>query len=200
MNAIYDLYQTIPIYNNHSPEYVEKMLHRIPRTTVVDRVAYLTRAAKDKIVLDIGATGQLSGLLQKTARVYHGTDIVPNKVIKNYYQIDLDEADKLPDIPGLELIIAGEVIEHLSNAGHFLKLLHAYGMRVILTTPNAYSIAGWSNIQKGFENVNKEHTCWYSYHTLKVLIERHHFRLVSWHWYNGKPLFAEGLIFEMEPE
>lgn len=115
------------------------------------------------------------------------------------YQIDFDRVHHGPAILNLELIIAGEIIEHLSNAGHFLDLLREYGVPVILTTPNAFTTVGRQYLTKNIESVNREHVAWYSYHTLKTLIERHRFRLVEWFWYNGQPLYAEGLIFHMEP-
>jgi hypothetical protein len=138
--------------------------------------------------------------LQDVAKEYHGTDIVFNHKISHFWQLDLDVAKVLPDIPGLELIIAGEVMEHLSNAGHFLDLLHSAGVQVVLTVPNAFSAGAKQQLLKGIESVNREHVAWYSYHTLKVLTERHRFRTLIWGWYNGQPYTAEGLIVHMEPD
>lgn len=199
MNAIYDLLDEVTTYSNLDADYVDKMVHRIPRAPVFNRVDYLLKAAKGKVVLDIGASGPMVPLLQKAAKEYHGVDSVQNDKIEHFYQVDL-ETEFLPGIPGLELVIAGEVIEHLSNAGHFLDLLHVPGVPVILTTPNARSAAGSQWGDRGTECVNKEHVAWYSYHTLKVLTERHNFNTLLWGWYNGEPFTAEGLIFHMEPD
>jgi hypothetical protein len=76
-------------------------------------------------------------------------------------------------------------------------MLHTVDVPVILTTPNARSIAGYKWGDRGTECVNKDHVAWYSYHTLKTLIERHGFELRFWGWYNGEPYTAEGLIFHM---
>lgn len=197
---ITDLYQEVAGYTTITPEYKAKMLHKIPETKVVDRAAYLVKAAEGRVLLDLGASGPMSDVLRDRAKEYHAVGIEPANGRENYWQVDLDWDDVLPEIPGLELMIAGEVLEHLSNAGHFLSLLHNEGAPVILTVPNAFTTAGRQYLKKNVECVNKEHVAWYSYHTLKVLVERHCFKLVEWYWYNGKPITAEGLIFCLEPE
>ena len=199
LNSIYDLYDEVAEFGQYPPEYVKKMLHKIPDRPAIDRAPYLTSQAKDKVILDIGASGPMSDLLRQAAGEYHSTDIAPNGHAENFYQIDLDKANTLPAIDGLELIIAGEIIEHLSNAGHLLDLLHGYGVPVILTTPNAFSAAGTVNLKRKIESVNREHVAWYSWKTLTTLVERHNYKVIEWFWYNGQPLVAEGLIFKMEP-
>ena len=197
--SIYDLCAEVAEYPNLPPEYVKKMLHKVPKAPVFDRAEYLTKAARNKVIIDIGASGPMSEKLQEVATEYYGVGTMPN-VHENFYHIDLDKAKELPPFSRkLDLIIAGEVIEHVSNAGHLLDLLHPLGVQVILTTPNAYSATGAAYNKRGIESVNKEHVSWYSYHTLKVLVERHGFNVLLWGWYNGKPLTAEGLIFHMEP-
>ncbi len=195
--AIYDLLDKVSACPGLDPDYVDKMVHKIPRAPVFNRVDYLLKAVEGKVVLDLGASGPAALRLQKAAKEYHGVDWELNDEIENFYQLDIESLLSLPDIPGLELIIAGEVIEHLSNAGRFLCLLYASGVPVILTTPNARSIAGYKWGDKGTECVNRDHVAWYSYHTLKTLIERHGFELRFWGWYNGEPYTAEGLIFHM---
>lgn len=201
MSAIYDILDKVSSHGSLPPDYVDKMVHKIPRAPVFDRVDYLLEAATDKVVLDIGASGPAALRLQEVAKEYHGADIVINDKIANFHYVDFDciYTAEVPDIPGLELIIAGEFIEHLSNAGHFLTLLHGAGVPVILTAPNARSVAGKRWGDRGTECVNGEHVAWYSYHTLKVLTERHGFKTHLWGWYNGEPYTAEGLIFHIGP-
>ena len=50
-------------------------------------------------------------------------------------------------------------------------------------------------MQKGVENVNIAHTMWFSWRTLKTLVERYNYDIKEWAWYHGDPLFAEGLVF-----
>lgn len=179
------------------PAYMEKMHHEIPDAESVKRVDYLLQRAKDKVILDIGCTGVLSAALAKVAKEYHGIDNQKVKNLPNFYMVELEQTDSLPKIPDVELVIASEVIEHLSNAGHFLKLLKRYHCPIIITAPNAFSVAGKRWLQQGIEVVNKDHVAWYSWYTLKALLERNGFEVLDFRWYNGEPPFSEGLIFEV---
>lgn len=175
MNAIYELLDD---------GYEEKMLHPIPDTDVVDRARFILDKCKGKKVLDIGGSGLMATWLKEVAYTI--------TVDRQDADICIDvEKDDLPQ-GEYDIILCGEILEHLSNPGIFLDKLHQYYRPIIITTPNAF---GNSRARVGIENVNREHVAWYSYHTLKVLIERHGFILHEWHWYNGKPYTAEGLIF-----
>lgn len=191
MSAIYDL------LNKPDPARVEKMIHPLPQARIVEREVYILEKVKDKVVLDIGATGPMHEAILELAKVCYGIDIVA-KDEKNYFQVDIDQANALPDfVEKPEIVIAGEVIEHLSNAGHFLELLKKYDCPILLTTPNAYSEIAAKAVLRGFEEVNKEHVCWYSFQTLSVLLERHGYEIRERCWYNGnpeQPALAEGLI------
>lgn len=192
MSVIYDL------LDKPRQERVYKMVHPIPKARIVEREIYIMLAVKNKVVLDIGATGPMHEAIADVARVCYGIDVI-EKNEKNYFCVDIDQANTLPDfIEKPEIVIAGEVIEHLSNAGHFLDLLKKYECPIILTTPNAFSEIATNAVHKGFEEVNREHVCWYSYQTLSVLLERHGFTIREFCWYNAKkpdmPQLAEGMI------
>lgn len=187
---------TSDIYNllvSQDSAYKAKMLHPIPQARVVEREIYILQKSKDKTVLDIGATGPMHDGIQQVAKLCYGIDIV-EKEEPNYFQVDLDRVAHLPSIPEIDMIIAGEVIEHLSNAGHFLNLLAEYDCPIVLTTPNAFAESGFHSVKKGIEMVNKEHVAYYSYKTLSALIERHGFQMDEFYWYHGKPNVAEGMI------
>ena len=193
MSAIYDLMTQ----QHHTTAYKAKMLHAVPDAPVMDRAEYILQLCAGKVVMDIGCTGELHHGIEQVASKCYGMDIV-ECLIDNFYQVDIDHTDNLPAPEDVQLVIAGEVIEHLSNAGHFLDMLHAYNCDVVITTPNAFNEAGrYSLLKSQIENVNVEHVAWYSWHTLKVLVERHGFEIIEWLWYNGKPLTAEGLIFRI---
>jgi len=170
--------------------YELRMVHAIPKLeTVKDRSAYLREVAKDKIVLDIGCTGEISAGIKKVAKTYYGIDRNPGDGIT---VLDLDGPETMPVIDEVEIVIASEIIEHLSNPGRFLDGLKvAYPNRPIhITVPNA----GAYRVVDGNELVNSEHVCWYSYQTLKCLVTRHGFTIQGAKWYNGEPYRAEGII------
>jgi hypothetical protein len=91
------------------------------------------------------------------------------------------------------------VLEHLTNPGYFLQQLRVLGAPIIITVPNAFSEAGRHWAAQARECVNVDHVAWYSWRTLKTLVERCGYEVREWYWYNGQPRFAEGLVFVVEP-
>lgn len=72
----------------------------------------------------------------------------------------------------------------------------AEGCELIITVPNAMSSHLMPMaVRTGFECVNRDHVAWYSYRTLRTLIERCGFELMEFYWYGGQPITAEGIIF-----
>ena len=172
------------------PEYVKKMLHKVPDIPVVEnRASFLSTMAKDEVVLDIGCTGMLSQGIKRVAKKYYGVD----RQAGEWAVVDLDQSpDSLPYYEDVTLVICSEVLEHLSNPGRFLKVLaNKYAnIPVCFTVPNA----GAYNVRDGCEMVNIDHVSWYSYTTLKTLLGRCGFSVNDAAWYNGKPHRAEGII------
>lgn len=182
-----------------SPAYIKKMLHAIPAGKSVDRVEWLLQHCVKETVLHVGASGPLhDNLLAFAAKVYgidrdDGPDIVG---------FDLDDVTKteLPAFPGITRVVCGEVLEHLSNPGWFLtRLKRQYGgIPTYISVPNAFSTIAAGHLRRGLENVNLDHTCWYSWKTLTTLLERAGYVVQELAWYNGAPYVAEGLIVVTE--
>jgi hypothetical protein len=184
----------------YSSEYWDKQVHKVPKSITVDRTAYLAEKCKEKTVLHIGCTGSLDIALRKVAKKCYGIDRDP-MTREDYKPCNLDQLVEtgLPQFDGVELVVCGEVLEHLSNPGYFLKALaFQYRVPVIFTVPNAFTVSGqeWL-VRRGRENVNKDHVCYYSYTTIKELLRRAGYGIASFCWYNGKPYLAEGLIVEV---
>lgn len=203
MSGIYDVLTEVTERRGLPKEYWDKMMHPIPNTPVMDRAEYLLKAARGKSILDIGGGyGPMSDKLREVAGDYHSVDKVACDK-PGHYQVDLDDSEQFgPAFYEIfthfrfDVIIMGEVLEHLSNPGHLLDYLAGQSVPVIITVPNC----GMSPYRfgKNLEHVNPEHVAWYSYHTLKTLVERHGFRVLAWFWCGGKPFTSEGLIFHME--
>jgi hypothetical protein len=107
----------------------------------------------------------------------------------------------LPTYADVEVVLLGEVIEHLMSPGVLLWQVreHYPQCETIITVPNAFSQAGHAWIRKGIEQINSDHTAWYSYMTLKTLVEKCRFAVKEWYWHNGAKYVAEGLIFVCVP-
>jgi len=174
-----------------SPEYFYKMIHRIPQAKVVERIPFILERVKDQVVLDIGCDSPVSPAIRASAKGYFGIDKSPG----DWWQMDLDVHP--PPLEGsVTLIVCGEVLEHLSSPGFFLRNLRAFypDRTVIFTVPNAFAAASYRSVQRGIECVNKDHVSYYSWWTLTNLLTRHGYRIEEWYWYNGAPLTAEGLV------
>ncbi len=193
MNAISELKHEIFRMGTWTPEYYDKMMHDIPAASVVDRLVYILTKCAGKTVLHLGsASGDLHEAIKKVADFVVGVDKIAGPNTNN--RVDLDESPESLAITGIELVVAGEIIEHLANPGNVLKALRKLNCEVLITVPNAFAKIGSSHVRKGRENVNRDHVAWYSYRTLRTLIERYGYELKEFYWYNGEPITAEGLI------
>lgn len=179
-----------------SIEYAEKMLHRVPAAPVVDRAAFILEHCRGRRVLEFGASGPMHEAVFQAASACYGVDREDGPFGVIGFDLDDVSRSELPSVPTPEVILCGEVLEHLSNPGWFLtRLRRQYdGVPVIITVPNAFSSAAAKHIAKGVENVNRDHVAWYSYRTLFTLLERHGFTSNLFAWYHGEPYTAEGLI------
>ena len=183
-----------------TPEYTAKMMHAIPPTTEVDRNKFIVDRCRGKRVLEFGASGNLHEKIVGVAKELIGVDLDAGE---NVVVFDLDDVTQ-PDLPAnvgfAEIIVCGEIIEHLSNPGWFLKRLKRQysGIPVIISAPNAFSRIARLHLQNAVENVNKDHVCWYSWKTLSTLVERAGFTVREFYCYNGKAPTSEGLVMVVD--
>ncbi len=192
--TISDLLDECQSFGTNTPEYHEKQIHRVPDAKVVDRTKFLLERCKDQTLLSIGASGPIQDEIEKVCTKCYCIDKEPRG---DGLVMDLDGTQwEVPFYDDVDFILCGEILEHLGNPGRLLGRLRDYAVPLVITVPNAHSHAGrQSYVKDGIENVNKDHVSWYSWKTLKTLVERYGFTVREFYWYNGKPLVAEGLIF-----
>jgi hypothetical protein len=186
------------LHARYTPEYAAKQIHPVPHVPVVDRVKFLVDSADGKVILHLGASGPLHQALLKASPKVYGLDKVGGPGV---VACDFDDFHTaIPVYPDVNLIIAGEILEHLSNPGWLLaRLRRAYpSTRLVVTVPNAFTAAGAASIRQGIENVNIDHVAWYSYTTLTTLLKREGWIPEAFAWYHGAPFTAEGLIVVTE--
>jgi 2-polyprenyl-3-methyl-5-hydroxy-6-metoxy-1,4-benzoquinol methylase len=76
------------------------------------------------------------------------------------------------------VIVAGDIIEHLSNPGRLLDGVHALcgpDTAVIVTTPNAFGLVNYLRYLRGVFADGDEHVVTFNPANLVSLVERHHF-------------------------
>jgi SAM-dependent methyltransferase len=171
-------------------------IHRLPKSVLVDRAEYLVRRAAGRSVVDLGFVdaGRMASRLEhgdwlhhrlrRVARSLVGIDADDAGVAKarelgyDAYAADCESEESIRalGVAPAELVIAGELIEHLSCPGAFLGAvaqLVAPGGELVVTTPNATSL---TNVVAGMlrrEFVNSDHVGWQSWHTARSLLARH---------------------------
>lgn len=181
---------------------------------MVDRVTYLKDAARGKKVLHLGCTdypftekvisnemllhfelGKIAAELYGFDFDERGIEILKNHGTKNLYRADLENLQDVPLNKTFDVIIAGEMIEHLSNPGLFLRGIQRFmnsETRLVITTINAYcGMRMWAYGLRGKggsnEPVHPDHVAYYSYSTLRVLIEREKLKVDKFFFYNTGP-------------
>lgn len=179
-----------------SPEYADKMMHRVPAVPSVDREAWLCARLAGKTILHIGCVGRLHAALLKVCTRAYGIDQEAARY-PDFTRLDVETmGGPLPPCAGVEVVLLAEILEHLVAPGALLQKVRAGypGCEVMVTVPNAFSEAGRRWIQRGYSNVNRDHTMWFDWRTLTTLVEKCGYQVREWYWHTGKPLVAEGLI------
>lgn len=121
-----------------------------------------------------------------------GIDILTACGAKNIFRSDLEKLDLLELDEKFDVVIAGEMIEHLNNPGLFLTGIKRFmraDAKLVITTINAYCALrffwyGFRGKRGKAEMVHPDHVAYYSYSTLKLLIERHGFDVENFFFYD----------------
>ena len=175
----------------------QDMVHRLPPAKVVDRSDFLVEFVRGKQVAHVGFVDSgcwayhatfdswLHAHLDRSAASLIGLDLDEAGVERakemgfEAYTVDCsdDVAVAALGLEPSELIVAGEIIEHLDDSGSFLEGLHSLvkpGGRLVVTTPNASGLlnAGAAALA-GYEVNHPDHVTLYSCYTLTNLLRRH---------------------------
>lgn len=121
-----------------------------------------------------------------------GIDILASHGSKNLFQSDLENLNDVELNDTFDVIIAGEVIEHLNNPGLFLNGIKRFlkpNGKLVITTVNAYCAMRFFQYGlrgKGGTNepVHPDHVAYYSYSTLRLLVKRHGFDFEKFCFYD----------------
>ena len=179
--------------------------------TVVQRTDTILELCRGKSVLHLGCTNYpytddaiakdmlLHPQIEKVAAEVYGIDTdeqgikeLTTRGSNNILRADLERLDDLDLNRTFDTIVAGDMIEHLNNPGSFLTGIKRFmnaDTRLVLTTINAY--CGMRFLWYGLrgkrgrvEFVHPDHVAYYSYSTLKLLVERHGMKVESFLFYD----------------
>jgi 2-polyprenyl-3-methyl-5-hydroxy-6-metoxy-1,4-benzoquinol methylase len=218
---------------------------RSKKIPILQRVNYLKKICYGKKCLHLGCTdwpytsqrlanGSLLHIeLRRVASELwgldydqEGLDVLAHRGVPNLRRADLEHLELLDLDQKFDVILAAEIVEHLSNPGLFLRGIRRFmrqDTRLVITTVNAY--CGMRTAQYGLrgrggvaEPVHPDHVAYFSYATLGHLLARESFKVDAfffydvgcehrphnrfyWNWINDlcvrlAPQLADGIIAE----
>lgn len=158
-------------------------------------------ASKSPSILDIGCVQHdldrvdestwLHGRLDAAFDDVTGLDYAEEQVAelnRQGYDVVHADAETFNLSNTYDIIVAGELIEHLANPGKFLERarehLKASGM-LLLTTPNPWYFGYFFQATRGDVLSNPEHTCWFDKRTLRQLLSRYDFEVEHFEYVTG---------------
>ncbi len=178
---------------------------------LVQRIDFIKKMSAGKKILHLGCTNHpytedsiknemlLHFDLGKTAKELYGfdydqagLDVLDKYGVKNLHRADLEKLEEVALDETFDVIIAGEMIEHLSNPGLFLKGIRRFmrkDTKLVITTINAYCamrffIYGLRGKGGANEPVHPDHVFYYSYSTLSLLIKRENYAIENFLFYD----------------
>ncbi len=172
--------------------------HPLPDSQILaGRQGFLVAICTEKTVLHVGCVD--SGLTQErlasgellhqrlatVARELWGVDIDAKGVqlLQEHGMGHVCRVDLASQAPGPELrsvvfdiIIVGEVLEHLPNPGVMLRrlrdLMTPGRTRLVVSVPNAFALTGLLSLARGIESVHPDHNFYFSPATLRALLAK----------------------------
>lgn len=183
------------------PEYgQDDMAHPLPRTAIVDRIPWLVDKCRGQRVVHVGfadagfreeqarAGRWLHGHLADVSAELVGIDADPDGVtaaIDAGFEAYLTDCTDTAAVASLaiepaDVVIAGEIIEHLGSPGPFLEAMLSLCKpdgELIVTTPNAYGLVNVvASITRRVEVNHPDHVVMFTWRTLTQLL-----RATGWH-------------------
>jgi hypothetical protein len=189
-----------------------KSLHYTPLEPLevrrpVRRTAYVAEHCRGKVVLDLGCRdetalmkcdtphwlhGEIAKVAKRVVGVDNSNDVPPEGIISapnaKILRGDVNRLEEVVHDPEIQVLVAGELLEHLPEPLAFLRQLRRLypGKELILTTPNATSLANTVLALAKRESNHHDHLQIFSIKTLNTLCLRAGFQewqMVPYHVY-----------------
>jgi 2-polyprenyl-3-methyl-5-hydroxy-6-metoxy-1,4-benzoquinol methylase len=178
-------------------------LYRFKNAKIVkNRLPLIKKLIEDKNVLDIGSVQHTSSFetnpnflfkfLTKYAKSVIGIDKEEsevNQLNEKGYNIIMGDAETIQLNKKFDVIIAGNVIEHLSNPGLFLNNMKNHlkeGGIILITTDNEGGfISFFHTLCLGYIPENPDHTMVFNYSHLRELVTREGLKIQKYYYYTS---------------
>lgn len=149
---------------------------------------WIMKHIKGRNVLDLGCVEHvmtetdvpwLHEMVRRNAASVLGVDFLEQEVQglrEQGYNVVCADVETMELGKKFDVIVAGDIIEHLANPGKFLQQAARHlvpGGLLLVTTPNPFCMLRfWRGLLHGRVGSNPEHTCWFSMKTLRGLAGR----------------------------
>jgi 2-polyprenyl-3-methyl-5-hydroxy-6-metoxy-1,4-benzoquinol methylase len=143
--------------------------------------AQLSDVARKLIGIDIDSTG-----VESAGRRGYEVYVADAQSEAALRQLNLEPAD---------VVLAGEIIEHLETPGTFLRALHSVASSngvLVLTTPNAHPFLNFATAAVGRERSHQDHVVLFTPTTLRTLLTRTGWQVEHIVYYQNQPLERPG--------
>ncbi len=174
--------------------------------TVKDRFSVIKEYVRNRTVLDIGCVDSRPAKEATDDRIERKCDLLFQRIVEinpkalgvdidklgidilktKGYSVECANAENMDLGRRFDVIVAGEIIEHVENPGRFLgnmmRHLNREGV-LIISTPNPfYAKQTWKIWRYGQPAINEGHTCWFDPITLDQLLDRAGFEPIEGYW------------------
>ncbi|MHC4962291.1 MAG: class I SAM-dependent methyltransferase [Planctomycetota bacterium] len=180
-------------------EFIQYVTHH--SQPLVEKNELISSVCRNKKVLDLGCIDHsyqtalglgdqwLHKQIKSVASELTGLDVLAEDAMKlKEYGFDIvaGNAENFCLNQKFDVIVAGDLIEHLSNIGMFLQCIKKHmddNSMFIFTTPNPFNIEqSMSAVFANQISVNAQHTCWLSPHVCWELLTREGFDIKGFYW------------------
>jgi hypothetical protein len=178
------------------------LVHRLPPASVVDRIPYVVGWCEQRRVVHVGFADagyrdihrqdgewlhtHLAGVARELVGIDLDAEGVEAACREGFEAHAADCCDpaalRALGLAPAEVVVAGEIIEHLDDPGAFLdamQVLCGPDGRLVLTTPNAY---GWVNPIAALARIevnHPDHIVMFTWRTLSEMLRRHGWEVVE---------------------
>jgi SAM-dependent methyltransferase len=174
-----------------------------------DKLDWIIPYVRGRKVLDLGCVrhsieetekpGWLHGAIRAEARSVVGVDYLSDAVARlrgRGFDVVCANVETMELGDRFEVIVAGDLIEHLNNFGQFLERVRAHladGGIALVTTPNPVNpLRFWSVLLRGEAGANPEHTCWFTEEVLRQLVARYGLEVAEVAYVNDSAQYYSG--------
>jgi 2-polyprenyl-3-methyl-5-hydroxy-6-metoxy-1,4-benzoquinol methylase len=200
----------MPVLDEPREETGAMRVHRLGHHPLVSREDFLEAMAAGQRVLHLGcADAPLSAERLRSGSLLHtrlarvaqhivGVDVSGEAVallreqggLSDILVGDVEALDRLGLQRVFDVVIAGELLEHLRNPGLCLegvrRVLVPAG-RLVVSVPNAFAVKAFLRVLGGVELVHRDHVAYFSTATMARLLEANGFETVWSGYYAVRP-------------